>query len=173
VTKRIEFSIAGANTLAKPYRYTASGLDNIYLRSGVAIEKTPYGPMVTIDDLDGLHHAIGLHIVEQQRPVTGAEFRFLRKQMGLTQRELARLMSVTDQTVANYEKGKTTDLGPADPLIRLIYLVHVLPDETRAGLLKAATSDAAGMKLRARLPAMPKRKLVQRWRVGDLKAAAA
>jgi transcriptional regulator with XRE-family HTH domain len=33
----------------------------------------------------------------------GPEFRFLRKQMGLTQTELAELFDVSDQTIANYE----------------------------------------------------------------------
>jgi putative transcriptional regulator len=48
-----------------------------------------YGPMIHIENINGLHRAIGLHIVEKLEPMSGREFRFLRKQMGLTQSELS------------------------------------------------------------------------------------
>ena len=162
MTKRAEFLIKGRWRLAEPFHYTASGLDNIFLLNGVTIKKTSYGPMVEIDNLNGLHHAIGLYIIEKSEPMTGAEFRFLRKQMELTQEELARVMKTTDQTVANYEKGKTADLGPADPLLRLTYLLHVIPEETHAEVLKQA-SERLGTGI-SRLPDLPRRKIVQKWR---------
>ena len=96
---------------------------------------TDYGPMVHIENINGLHHAIGLHIVEKTEPMTGAEFRFLRKQMQFSQAELGRIMNVTDQTVANYEKGKTA-IGPAETLIRTLYLLDILPEETRVKMIK-------------------------------------
>ena len=46
--------------LLKPYHYVASGLPNIYLLNGVSHDDTPYGEMVTIKNLNGLHRAIGL-----------------------------------------------------------------------------------------------------------------
>jgi putative transcriptional regulator len=156
----------GREMLAEPYQYSASGLDNIYLLNGVTVENTGYGPMVTIDNMNGLHHAIGLHIIENPEPMTGAEFRFLRKQMELTQAELAEAMRVSDQTVANYEKGKTTELGPADPYMRLAYLLHVIPEETRAEVLKGMAERLGDV----RLPDLPRRKIVQKWR--ETKAAA-
>jgi len=66
-----------------------SGIHFCYLLNDVTIKKTSYGPMVEIENLNGLHHAIELYIIEKPEPVTGAEFRFLRKQMELTQDELA------------------------------------------------------------------------------------
>jgi DNA-binding transcriptional regulator YiaG len=167
MSKRAEFSMKGREMLAEPYQYSASGLDNIYLLNGVSVENTGYGPMVTIDNMTGLHHAIGLHIIEKPEPMTGAEFRFLRKQMELTQAELAEAMRVSDQTVANYEKGKTTELGPADPYMRLAYLLHVIPEETRAEVLKSM-AERFGVR---RLPDLPRRKIVQTWR--ETRAAAA
>jgi DNA-binding transcriptional regulator YiaG len=125
MSERAEFFFKGQGQLAEPYHYRASGLDDIYLLNGVVIEETPYGPMVTIKNLNGLHHAIGLHIVEKAEPMTGAEFRFLRKQLGLTQAQLGKRLRVSDQTIANYEKGHT-GLGPADPLMRGFYLLSKL-----------------------------------------------
>jgi transcriptional regulator with XRE-family HTH domain len=158
--ERIEFEIKGRQRVARPYRYRESGLDNVFLASGVTIEDTPYGRMVTIENLNGLHNAIGLHIVEKALPMTGPELRFLRMQMGLTQKELAATMRISDQTVANYEKGKTS-LGPADPLMRMIYLTYVVP-EAPAGMLKSLADGASG-RPPIRLPDAPRRKIVQRW----------
>jgi DNA-binding transcriptional regulator YiaG len=99
--------------------------------SGVSEEETDYGPMMQIENINGLHHAIGLHIVEKEEPMNGSEFRFLRKQMRLTQSQLAKEFSnISDQTIANYEKGKTA-LVLADALMRERYLRWVLPAETR------------------------------------------
>src|SRR5437870_2991651 len=64
--KRAEFFIQGRERLRKPYHYIASGLDNVFLTSGVSINETPYGTMVSIENLNGLHRAIGLHIVEKE-----------------------------------------------------------------------------------------------------------
>ena len=57
-------------------------------------------------------NTIGLHIIEKPMPMAGAEFRFLRKQMGLTRQALATLMHTTHQTVASYESNKTKP-GPS------------------------------------------------------------
>jgi transcriptional regulator with XRE-family HTH domain len=101
--------------------------------------------------------------------MTGAEFRFLRKQLELTQAELASIMKTSDQTIANYEKGKTSELGPADPFMRLTYLLHVVPEETRAEVLKEV-AERLGTKA-AKLPDVPRTKIVQKWRGGKMAAA--
>jgi putative transcriptional regulator len=166
---RVEFFIGGRERLAEAYQYFASGLDNVFLANGVSIEETPYGPMVTIENLNGLHRAIGLHIVEKAAPLTGAEFRFLRKQMNRTQRDMAAVMKISDQTIANYEKGKS-ELGPADPLMRLTYLLDIVPDETRAKLVRGLAEPMPKRRIQ-RLPDAPRRKLVQDWQELSKQAA--
>jgi hypothetical protein len=42
-------------------------------------------PRCTFENINWLHRAIGLHIVEKDEPVSGHEFRFPRVQMGLSQ----------------------------------------------------------------------------------------
>ena len=61
--------------------------------------------------------------------------RFLRKRMGATQAGLAKELWVSEQTVANYEKGKT-DAGPADRALRFLFLAHVADDATLAEELR-------------------------------------
>ena len=86
-----------------------------------------------------------------------------------TQAELATRMHVTDQTIANYEKGKT-GFGPADPFIRALYLVHILPDRTRVEVLKPMV-EGAGKKKSRKLAAVPRLQVVEGWQQGRGEAA--
>ena len=171
MSKRTYFFIEGRDMLAAPYQYLASGLDSIFLLNGVTEKETDYGPMVHIENVNGLHRAIGLHIVEKIDPMTGPEFRFLRKQLRLSQVELAKHLKVTDQTVANYEKGKT-EMGPADPWIRTQYLLKMLPDQTRVGVIKPMI-DAPVQEGRTKLPEVPRQTIVEGWRENEDQKLAA
>jgi DNA-binding transcriptional regulator YiaG len=128
MTARYQFALKGRRHLAEPYHFTASGLPNVYLRNGVRIERdADYGELVTIDHLPDLIMAIAFSLVRKSERLTGAEMRFLRKRMGVTQSDLGAELWVSEQTVANYEKGKT-DAGPADRALRFLFLAHVADD---------------------------------------------
>ena len=111
----------------KRYHYTGSGLDNIWLLNGYKIHDTPYGEGVMIHNPEGLHRAIALDLVKQETPLSGAGFRFLRKEMNLSQPVLGELLGVSEQTVANYEKGKRKRGLPKadDALLRLLYMEYI------------------------------------------------
>ena len=98
----------------EPLHYRQCGLDNIFLIDGFERELVDGEEYVTIHNLDGLWKAIGLHIVKHQKTLTAQEVRFLRQQMDLTQAELAKMLRVTDQTVARWEKGKSCVDGTGD-----------------------------------------------------------
>ena len=104
------------------YLYTESGLRNIWLSSGFEIVQTHYGEGVAIHDVEGLHRAIGSALA-QKAWITGAELRFLRKEMDMSQSALGRLIGVTDQSVAKWEKTSHIP-KTADRMTRLIYLEH-------------------------------------------------
>lgn len=104
------------------YHYLESGLDNIYLESGYTIHETPYGKGVSIENSDALHKAIGRWLVSLPKPLIGAELRFLRIQMDMTQRNLAALLGTTEQTLRLWERNRNKALpGPADRLLRALY----------------------------------------------------
>lgn len=104
------------------YHYTESGLDNIYLENGFTIHKTPYGEGVSIQNTAGLHKAIGKWLVTRPRPLNGAELRFLRMEMELTQRDLAGIIGATEQTLRLWEKGRGKFVpGTADRLLRALH----------------------------------------------------
>lgn len=109
----------------EPLHYTGCGLDDIYLFSGYTIVETPHGEGLSIKKLDELHEAIGYRLVTQKKTFSGKELRFLRKQMDLTQSELGKLVVLSSQQVARWEKGESDISGPADILLRLLYLDHI------------------------------------------------
>jgi DNA-binding transcriptional regulator YiaG len=79
--------------------------------------------------------AIAFSLVAKHERLTGPEMRFLRKRMGATQTDLAQELWVSEQTIANYEKGKT-DAGPADRALRFLFLAHVAADTSVAEELR-------------------------------------
>jgi DNA-binding transcriptional regulator YiaG len=81
---------------------------------------------VSVIDTAGLHRCIGEHIVYTRKELTPEEIRFLRKAMDLTQSELGLWMGQSSQQVARWEKGQSAIPGPADRLLRAIFL-----EETR------------------------------------------
>ena len=103
------------------YQYRQCGLDNIRLLNGFKVKRTQHGEAISIQDMDGLHHAIGTFLVREKKNLTGAEVRFLRHELGLSQKVLGVLLGKSEQTLARWEKGQSRIDGPADRLLRLLY----------------------------------------------------
>jgi DNA-binding transcriptional regulator YiaG len=118
------------------YHYTDCGLPNIFLKGGVTVRDTEYGEAVSIHNLKGLHKAIGLDMVHKTSPLTGAEVRFLRKEMDLTQNSLGDVIKASEASVRGWEAGRNNITPPADALLRLIYLGKVNGDTNVCGLLE-------------------------------------
>lgn len=110
--------------MAEFYHYTESGLDYVYLANGFDIRETERGAMVSFVDLDGLHRAIGHFIVTERHRLSGAEMRFLRLELGLSQAALARLLGATERTVARWETGRNKPPLAAEGALRLLYQEH-------------------------------------------------
>jgi len=129
------------------YHYTESGLDNIWLENGFTIEAHPnYGELVSIRNVRGLHAAIGRWLIDQPRKLTGAEFRFLRVELDLSQRMCAELLGVSEQAVAKWEKAKDKAVAntAAERLLRVIYNETQSPDSELTRLIDRLTKlDAA------------------------------
>ena len=102
------------------YHYRESGLRNVWLANGYAEHDTPYGPGIAFDDAEGLHRAIARGLVAKGGKLTGAELRFLRREMGLSQARLAGLLGNEAQTVALWEK-RGTQPKLADRFIRALW----------------------------------------------------
>jgi len=107
-----------------PLRYRECGLDDIYLLSGYEIEDSHHGESLSVKNIDELHRAIGGYLASVKKALSGKELRFLRGQMNLTQYELGRLLGMSSQQVARWEKGQSEIPGPADRLVRGLYIQH-------------------------------------------------
>ncbi len=102
------------------YHYRECGLRNVWLENGYDDHETPYGHGIAIHDLDGLHRALARGLIAKGGKLAGAELRFLRQEMGLSQTKLAVMLGNEAQTVALWEKrGGQPKI--ADRFIRAIY----------------------------------------------------
>ncbi len=103
------------------YHYLESGLDNIWLQGGVTEHNTPEGQAVSITNIDELHHMIAMHIIEDPSLMTGLEFRFIRIELDLSQRSVARLLKTEEKNVQRWETGKSALPGPAGVALAQYY----------------------------------------------------
>ncbi len=105
------------------YHYTESGLENVWLKSGYVIRKTPYGDGLSVQDVEGLHRAI-CNVIARRPRLSGNQLRFLRKEMGISQSALARLLGTSERNVSLWERrGGIPKIS--DRLVKLICLEHI------------------------------------------------
>ena len=107
------------------YHYVECGLDYIYLANGFRRFDSQRGPSIAIRDIDALHQAIGQHICDQKKDLSGQEIRFLRREVLMSQASLARMLGVKEQTVHRWEAGKTTMPKAAESILRVLYMEQI------------------------------------------------
>jgi putative transcriptional regulator len=103
----------------KAVKYEGCGLPNVFLLNGCEKKETPYGPTVSIANVEGLHRAIADVLVDKAAPLSGAEFRFLRKLLDMSQKVCGEMFDVDPQTIAIWEKDNKVDKR-AEALLRTI-----------------------------------------------------
>lgn len=102
------------------YHYKESGLRNIWLANGYETHDTPYGPGTTVHNVKALHQAIGRSLIAKGGKLTGAEFRFIRQELAMSQSKIALLFGNTEQAVALWEKRSNVPKW-ADRFLRALY----------------------------------------------------
>lgn len=105
----------------KDYHYTGCGLDYVYLANGYEERDTPFGKGVVIHDLEGLHRVIATDLVNNKPNWTGAELRFIRKELGFTQQRLGEFVGRSSQTVALWEKERQKIPPTVTNIVRGLY----------------------------------------------------
>lgn len=103
------------------YEYTECGLDGIMLKNGYDEYETEHGKAVGIHNVEGLHATIGMHLVCNKAILSGDEVRFLRKELELSQVELANFFGIGESSVRAYESGRTQIPPPVDRVLRGLY----------------------------------------------------
>ncbi|WP_260581173.1 helix-turn-helix domain-containing protein [Sphingopyxis sp. PET50] len=75
----------------------------------------------TIPDPDGLLRMVVLSRIMHPRKLFGADIKFLRKAVGLMQKEVAKGIDVTPEHLSKCEAGKLALSGGGDKLLRLLF----------------------------------------------------
>jgi putative zinc finger/helix-turn-helix YgiT family protein len=114
-------------TRPKTYAYAESGLKTVLL-TGVRVYACPgcKEQYPEIPNIVGLHQVIAGHLTRKPAPLTGGEFRFLRKEVGLKAKELARCLGVTDVSLSRWETGASPISPAADRLLRTLYSLKTM-----------------------------------------------
>ncbi len=109
----------------KDYMYVESGLDNVVL-AGINVFECECGESFPeIKNIRAVHKNIALAIVRKPGFLSGKEFRFVRKQMGLKEIEIAQLLGVTPVSVSRWERSNAPIGVSNDRLIRMLYVQQV------------------------------------------------
>lgn len=104
----------------KGYHYRESGLDNVYIHGVDVVTDDAGEETFNIPNVMELHREIARGLVTQLYGLSGAEVRFLRTEIGITQAQLARYVNKDGQTVGRWERGETPVDSNAEIMIRLL-----------------------------------------------------
>jgi DNA-binding transcriptional regulator YiaG len=105
--------------------YPESGIPNLWLK-GMTVYRCRKcgGEYPEFPNMRQLHRGIADWLAQGLLPLTGPQFRFLRKQLGLSTRVLAAIMGVRRESVTRWET-EAEPIGPtSERLMRLLYGVR-------------------------------------------------
>lgn len=112
------------------YRYAESGLDNVYLLNADLYECEGCGERLPIlHRIEELHEAIARAIAFKPAPLSGAEIRFLRKELGLSARKWAALLHIDHTTLSRWENEGQERSQHNDLLVRHVFF-RMLEEQT-------------------------------------------
>jgi putative transcriptional regulator len=129
-------------TKRENYKYDASGLRGITL---IDVEVSRCGECgeeeVTIQNIEGLHRAIALTIVQKREKLAGDEIRFLRKYLGLSGGDFAEHIGVSMETVSRWEHDRTPMGVTADRFLRWLVVTREPVSHYPLEMLKGLARD--------------------------------
>ena len=107
----------------KDYRFVESGLDNIILKN-IEVEECPGCGAVQpiIYRHNNVMRTIALALIAKPYPLSGAEIKWLRKFLGMTQEEFAKFIPADTAVLSRWENDAQPVGSQSDRLIRLIAL---------------------------------------------------
>lgn len=112
----------------QPYEYTECGL-NVTLLGVTQYRCQSCGEeFAAIPGPQKLHRVIGIEICRNKKALLKPkEIIFIRKELHLKAKDLARILGVSDSVVSRWENGKATIGEGNDRLLRSIFLSYALP----------------------------------------------
>lgn len=135
------------NGIEKWHRYIECGLDNVYLKNGFHKVESNGQITLIVDDQPGLHLAIGKRICNQ-RFLTGDEFKFLRKEMKMSQNRLGAVLGVTENMVSLWERRSAIPRH-ALAMVKAMYMEYIRESYQITTLLNTESVTAANDQIHA------------------------
>lgn len=112
------------------YHYVESGLSDVHLHGLVQYRCLKCGEVaVEIPKIKALHRLIARDIICKQEMLSGAEVRFLRKELGMKGKEVAEILAIEPETYSRWENGKQSVAPCHDRQLRLIYILNASEEE--------------------------------------------
>jgi len=111
------------------YHYKSCGLKKIYLKNGYRVRDTKYGQSVFIHNIEGLHRALALDLIENRPFLTGPQFRFLRKELGMSHERIAIILGNDAQSISLWERQGRLPKW-ADLFMRKLYMEYIGNNKT-------------------------------------------
>lgn len=106
------------------YHYKECGLPNVWLENGYKVKQTPYGEAVSVVDADGLQRVLAKNLASKNGRLTGRELWFIRSVLCLSQKNMARLLGTTEQSLSLWERqGRMPKASEA--IARVLAMEHV------------------------------------------------
>lgn len=117
------------------YHYKECGLPNVWLENGYKVKQTPYGEAVSVVDADGLLKMLAEKVACKTGRLTGRELWFIRSVLCLSQKNMARLLGTTEQSLSLWERqGRMPKASEA--IARMLALEHLGGNPTIAELIE-------------------------------------
>lgn len=106
-------------------------------------------------DLERVLGALTVAVAAREGRLTGAEARFLRKRLGLTQDELGHRLGANKITISDWERGAETISKHYDYILRGLVLVHLKTEPRILGALGAVHENVPKKPAPLVLPGLP------------------
>jgi putative zinc finger/helix-turn-helix YgiT family protein len=138
-------------TKRENHLYTASGLRNVTL-VGVEVRRcaTCGDYEIVIPRVEELHRVLAAAIVRRRSRLASEEIRFLRKYLGYSGVDFAKVIGVTAETVSRWENSKEKMGASAEKLLRMLVVhkqpIRQYPVEMLAQISEKAASKPIGVR---------------------------
>jgi len=109
----------------RPYHFTECGLPNVYIYGITQYECVECSEVFAeIPKINLLHKAIGEILCKKEELLSGAEIRYLRKDMREKAVDFAQVLSIAPATLSRMENDRCDTSPSLDKLIRMTYIVN-------------------------------------------------
>jgi DNA-binding transcriptional regulator YiaG len=111
----------------RDHHYMESGLENVWL-TGLTVYVCPEGhELLAIPAMAKLHRAIALAIISRSERLTPAEVKYLRKYLGLSNHDFAKVMGISETHASRWASGAGMGAS-AENLLRILVLRGFKPE---------------------------------------------